>query len=128
MHLSVEAAALLAQVFPTLLIALLLEGKFVKRDGRKKRLLKVLMLLRLAAVLTSLAATFICLLVVVTEGSNPFADIWVTGTWIILFFAFLVMCGEVFDREILEHSSTADAVPADAQAVGVEGIEARADA
>lgn len=104
MVLDGASAALLAQVFPTLLIALLVEGKFTKRESRRKWILKSLMVVRLAAVLAAVGATFLCLIVVVTGRSSIFIDSWTLFTVIVLFLAVLVMCVEIFDREVLEHT------------------------
>lgn len=101
MELTETSANLLAQVFPALLIAILLEGRLTRRKNRSKRALRHFMLLRLGAVFTSVGATFMCIVVVFTGTSNAFMDIWVTSTLFIVFAGTLALCSEVFEKELL---------------------------
>lgn len=112
MELTENAAGLLAQVLPALLIAILLEGRLAKGKKRSKRVSRNFMLLRLAAVFTGVGATFMCLLVVLTGVSNTFINIWVTGTLFVVFCGTLALCSEVLDNELLSwtdkgHEATA---------------------
>lgn len=101
MELTETSASLLAQVLPALLIAILLEGRFTRRKDRSKRALRNSMLLRLAAVFTSVGATFMCVIVVLSGASNAFMDIWVMCTLFIVFAGTLGLCSEVFEKELL---------------------------
>lgn len=101
MELTDASASLLAQVFPALLIAILLEGRVSRRKNRSKGVLLGLMLLRVAAVFTNVGATFMCIMVVMTGDSNTFIDAWVTCTLFIVAASTLALCAEVFDRELL---------------------------
>lgn len=114
MELTDTSAGLLAQVFPALLIAILLEGRVTPRKNRSKRALRNLMLLRVAAVFTCVGATFMCILVVMTGDSNAFMDVWVTCTLFIVFAGTLALCAEVFDKELLSMGEQPVGAPAEA--------------
>lgn len=118
MELTDTSAGLLAQVIPTLLIAILIEGRVSRRKHRSRPALRNLMLLRLAAVFTSVAATFMCIFVVATGKSTTFMDVWVTCTLFIVFAGTLALCAEVLDKELL--AATADSTPATADPVKTE--------
>lgn len=111
MELTDTSAGLLAQVFPALLIAILLEGRLARRKNRSRRALRNLMLLRLAAVIMSVGGTFMCTLVVITGDSNWFTDVWVTCTLFIVFAGTLALCAEVFDKELLSLGEQPVVVP-----------------
>lgn len=101
MELTDASAGLLAQVFPALLIAILLDGRVSRRKNRSRCALRNLMLLRLAAVIMSVGGTFMCIFVVITGDSNWFTDVWVMCTLFIVFAGTLALCVEVFDKELL---------------------------
>ncbi|WP_104164735.1 hypothetical protein [Arthrobacter sp. SX1312] len=97
-----DSAELLAQIFPTLLIALVLEARTVK--GQLKTAWGVTRFaVRVIAILASLTATFTCVLVATgTSGPSPAADWWATiGFWS-MFSAFALFINGLLTREVDE--------------------------
>lgn len=99
MHVTTEFAALIAQVYPTLVIALLLEGRVFARSRRGRWLNVVGHVGRFTGVLGALASTFLCLGVVGTNQTFWFVDVVVTASSFALCFAFAAMTGYVFGKE-----------------------------
>lgn len=96
-----ESAALLAQVFPTLLIALVIEARGVQ--GQFKTFLGYLRYaIRVIAILSSLVATFMCILVATGGGTGEPANWSVNIAFWSMFFALLIFINSTFTREINE--------------------------
>lgn len=91
MHITPEAAGLIAQVFPTLLIALLIEGRGAQWTVRWLAVANHYV--RFAAVLSSTTATFFCLIAAVNKQESVAVDVVVTVSVFILWMAFALMIG-----------------------------------
>lgn len=74
MHITPESAGLLAQVYPTLLIAILLEGRIRKGDPTFGLLGKFEFVVRFFAILGATMSTFLCLVVHVYQQGSEFTD------------------------------------------------------
>jgi hypothetical protein len=98
MHVTHELAGLIAQVFPTLIIVLMIEGRFwYFRSARSTPdngellfalMMHLLRILRGLAVITSLTATMACLMLVGTppDDQGPaWLDAFVTVAFVLLF-------------------------------------------
>lgn len=112
MELTDTSAGLLAQVFPTLLIAILLEGRLSRKTNWSKSTLRGLMLLRVFAVFATVGATFLCMMVVLAGHSNAFINGWVACTFFILLAGTLALCAEVFERELMNMDEQPVGAPA----------------
>lgn len=80
MHITPEHAALIAQVFPTLLIALLLEGRYLPPIGSAPWFNLVHFIVRYVAIVGAAASTFACLSVAGTKVASDWTDLIVAGT------------------------------------------------
>ncbi|WP_457949681.1 hypothetical protein ACTAQI_03865 [Pseudarthrobacter sp. alpha12b] len=80
-----ELAGLLAQVFPTLLIALLLEGKFLHERHWHPVWMRIAYGLRVFALWSAVITTFMCLLIASNKQEMLFVDIFATAAlWALL--------------------------------------------
>lgn len=86
MKIDVAAAGLLAQVIPTLLIFLVLEGRLEKfestgflREAEKR--------IRVAAIMWNLASTFLCLVVVIVNRPVDAVIGWIIVLGVVTLFA-----------------------------------------
>lgn len=102
MHITPEFAGLVAQVFPTLLIALLIEGR-LGRSWHWGRWLNVIVhSVRVAAILGATASTFACLNVARAGKGDEVTDWLVNITAYLLLVATAAMAGMVMGRERTE--------------------------
>lgn len=116
MHITVETAALLAQVFPALLIAILIEGRL--RISRRRRLwvIRMFLSIRIAAIFSTAGATFVCLLAVIARSESLLIDVMVNVAFYTSAIAMLIMISDVFDRQLEESKQEFwDEVAADSQ-------------
>lgn len=103
MQITIETAELLAQVFPALLIAILIEGRFnFSRDRRRWRIL-LEMFVRMAAIFSLATATYTCLWVVIAgDGDGLVLDVTVAVAFFGSFAGVLLMISDVVDKQLDE--------------------------
>lgn len=96
-----ESAALLAQVFPTLLIVLAIEAR--GENGQLKTLKGLArFLVRVTAVITSLVATFLCISTAARGFGGSGVDIFVNIAFYSMFLALLLFLNDMFHKELDE--------------------------
>lgn len=105
MHIEKDAAALLAQVIPTLLIVLVLEGRLAKPQGKPTFWRKAHAMLRNLTAFLSLGAEAACLFIVMGNDtpSSSFTDAGIViGVLLLLVSVYLMllrfMMGELRDN------------------------------
>lgn len=98
MHIDLTAAGLLAQVIPTLLIFLLLEGRLRKPTsaharGPATKIRLAHVFFRTLAIFMNLGATFACLIGVMSGETDwaPYIDVLVIASVVLLFFSLYFM-------------------------------------
>lgn len=96
-----DSAGLLAQIFPALLIALLLEAK-----ARKGQFVTFWGLLRFGvralAIGTSLSATFVCILAATADIVTDLSDVIVNVAFWLMFLAFVLFINDALIKEVDE--------------------------
>jgi hypothetical protein len=95
---SVEVAALLAQIYPTFVVALVLEGHLHPRKGGSIGVLRTIYYIRFVAIATTIGATLQCVFIV-ANGEPSSGASWllsISGGAILLSVSFLAgaMMGE----------------------------------
>lgn len=98
MDITTEAAGLIAQVFPALIIALLLEGRHAV--WRWWWLTQINLLIRLVAIMSASASTFACLLMVMTNSEVGGLNWVVAASWYLLAVSFMFMIAHQLIREV----------------------------
>jgi hypothetical protein len=99
MHITPEFAGLVAQVFPTLLIAILIEGRLGPALSWARWVNLVLHYLRMLAILGATASTFACLNIARSGNGDEFTDWVVNITAYLLLIATAAMAGTVMGGE-----------------------------
>lgn len=84
MHVTPESAGLIAQVFPTLMIALLIEGRLTGHAKQSRWFALWFHSVRLIAMFGAGLSTFVCLQAVALQKSTPILDVLVTGSLVAL--------------------------------------------
>lgn len=100
MHITTQMAGLLAQVFPVLLIAILLEGGFRITRRRKRWVIMALAVVRILAVFSAVGATFACLYGFIYGVEHMVIDVFVNLGFGASLVAIMVMVGDVMDRQV----------------------------
>lgn len=102
MTLTPEYAALVAQVYPTLMIAILIEGRLRHVSFERRWLFMFDHLVRWAAVLGSIASTFICLAIVRQGAPGVFGEVGevlVAATGLAIQCSFVLMTTLKYEEE-----------------------------
>lgn len=102
MHITVETSELLVQVFPALLIAILIEGRFVFTRKRAAWRVMASMVMRIVAVFSLATATFVCLWAVIADVEGAGVNIVVGIAFFGSFVGTLLMISDVVDRQLEE--------------------------
>lgn len=94
-----DSAALLAQIFPTLLIALLLEARTRKGQfGTVWGLVRFCV--RAFAIGSSMSATFICVLAATSDIITIVSDVIVNVAFWSMFLAFVIFISDALSKEV----------------------------
>jgi hypothetical protein len=103
MHITADAAELLAQVFPALLIAILIEGRFNFTTKRRPWRVLLEMIVRIVAIFSLATATYACLWVVIAGGGEGLTlDVIVAVAFFGSFAGVLLTISDVVDRQLEE--------------------------
>lgn len=105
MHIDKDAAELLAQVIPALLIVLVLEGRLPKPEGKISIWRKAHAMLRNFTAFLSLGAEFFCLLIVVQgESIRPgYFDVGIIVGVLLLMVCIYLMLIRLMMRELRDN-------------------------
>lgn len=99
MHITPEFAGLIAQVYPALLIAILLEGRLPVAEHRHRWVLMAVHVTKLAAILGGTLSTFLCLVAVSTKQELVLLDWLVSLSALAMFVSLSVINGQLTARE-----------------------------
>ena len=99
LHVTPDLAGLLAQVFPTLMIALLLEGRLMHDRQWAPVFTQLVYYVRVFALLSASVTTFVCLLVASNKHEMLLVDIVATASLWSLVLTFGLLIGHVTGPE-----------------------------
>ena len=104
MHIDRDAAELLAQVIPALLIVLVLEGRLPKPLGKPTFWRKTHVWIRNITAFTSLGAEGACLLLIMGNvEATPFVDGGIVGAVLLLLLSVYLMLVRLIGSEIRDN-------------------------
>jgi hypothetical protein len=102
MHVTPEFAGLIAQVFPTLIIALLIEGRLRVTSWRARWLDMLNRVVRFLSIFLGASATFLCLALAGGGKENVLTNLTVTLAWYALGLSFTFMLGHILGTESMD--------------------------
>lgn len=104
MHIDNEAAGLLAQVIPALLIVLVLEGRLPKPEGKPTIWRTAHAMLRNLTAFASVGAEFACLVIVMGNvNPSPFVDGSIVGAVMALVLCVYLMLMRLMSSELRDN-------------------------
>lgn len=104
MHITPDLAALVAQVYPTLLIAILIEGRMSRIGSLGPITDRVLFALQCVALIGGAAASLIALMVAGGTFENVVSDVLINVTGIAIFLALAVIVGVALGNDLRHRS------------------------
>lgn len=99
MHITPDFAGLVAQVYPALLIAVLIEGRLPQPKREVRWTFLTIYLVRYAALVGGTISTFLCLQMAGSNQESDFTDWVVSMSGVALFVAVSFMNGTVMGTE-----------------------------
>lgn len=99
MHITRDLAGLIAQVYPAIMIALLVEGRLPVVAPSVRPFFRTLHWIRFLAISGATTSTFFCLYVYGADAPSSGVDVIVTGSGVLLFLALVFMTGTVLERQ-----------------------------
>lgn len=99
MNIDRDAAALLAQVIPALLVFLALEDRLSPSQVARRKIRRRLMGWRETAVVLNLASLGFCLWIVVSKSENAFMSLFISVSVVSLLLVLAMLFAAMFARE-----------------------------